>query len=214
MGDHLKNTPSRVQLRERIVNTAYEAFTSEGIRNITMDEIAASLGISKRTLYEVFSDKETLLEACVLKSQHLMDEFIMEVLSHTNNVLEVIMRIFQDSIERFHATNKQFFEDIKKYPKAYALISRRREKDSEEAIHFFKEGINQGLFRSDVNFEIMSLLVREQMNMLLHTDICEKYSFLAVYESIMFTYLRGISTPKGAQELENFIQAYRSNYKE
>lgn len=213
MADHSKNTPSRVQLRERIVNTAYEAFTSEGVRNITMDEIATSLGISKRTLYEVFSDKGTLLEACILKSQQNMDEFVMEVLANTNNVLEVILKIFQQSIARFHATNKLFFEDIKKYPKAYALITRRREKDSEEAIAFFKEGIHQGLFREDVNFEIMSLLVREQMNMLLHTDICEKYSFLAVYESIMFTYLRGISTPKGAQELEDFIQIYRKNCK-
>ncbi len=211
MSDNSKVTSSRAKLRERIVDTAYEAFTSEGIRNITMDEIAASLGISKRTLYEVFSDKETLLEACILKSQQLMDDFVVEVLAHTDNVLEVILKIFQESIKRFHATNKLFFEDIKKYPKAYVLISRRREKDSEEAITFFKEGIHQGLFRDDVNFEIMSLLVREQMNMLLHSDICEKYSFLAVYESIMFTYLRGISTPKGAQELEEFIQVYRNS---
>lgn len=210
MVDNAKNISPRAELRERIVDTALEAFTSNGIRNITMDEIAASLSISKRTLYEVFSDKETLLEACIKKSQQSVDAFVMEVLEHTDNVLEVILKIFQHSIERFHATNKLFFEDIKKYPKAYALITSRREKDSEETISFFKEGIHQGLFRDDVNFEIMGLLVREQMDLLLNTEICEKYSFLAVYESIMFTYLRGISTRKGADELEVFIQDYRS----
>lgn len=209
MSEYSKNLSPRRELRQRIVESALIAFTTYGIRSITMDEIAASLGISKRTLYEVFSDKETLLEACVMKSQEEMDTFVVDVLANSSNVLEVILKIFQKSIERFHATNKRFFEDIKKYPKAYELMTSRREKDSEETISFFKEGVSQGLFREDVNFEIMGLLVREQMNLLLNTDICDKYSFLAVYESIMFTYLRGISTQKGAQELESFIQEYR-----
>lgn len=211
VSDYSKNTSLRIALRERIVDTALGAFSTNGIRNITMDDIAAALGISKRTLYEVFADKETLLEACILRSQKEMDDFVVDVLAHSHNVLGVILKIFQHSIERFHATNKRFFEDIKKYPKAYGLMTRRREKDSEETILFFREGVTQGLFRADVNFEIMGLLVREQLNLLLNTDVCEKYSFLAVYESIMFTYLRGISTQQGAQELENFIQEYRGS---
>ena len=43
----------------------------------------------------------------------------------------------------------------------------------------------------------------------MNTDLCKEYSFLEVYESIMFTYLRGISTEKGARKLEEFIQEYR-----
>lgn len=210
MGTYSKNTYTRAELHDRIVTTAVDLFTLHGIRSITMDHIAASLGISKRTLYEEFLDKETLLQACIMRSQDQMDDFVRGLLEETDNVLEVILKIFQHSIERFHETNKQFFEDIKKYPKAYELMTARRAKDSEATVNFFKEGIHQGLFREDVNFEIMSLLVHEQMNLLMNTDICEKFSFLAVYESIMFTYLRGISTDKGAQELEAFIKEYRT----
>ena len=54
-------------------------------------------------------------------------------------------------------------------------------------------------FRSDVNFEIVNLLVREQFDVLLNTDICNEYPFIEVYESIMFTYIRGISTEKRSQ---------------
>jgi len=46
---------------------------------------------------------------------------------------------------------------------------------------------------------------------LLNTDICNEYPFIEVYESIMFTYIRGISTEKGARVLEDFIQEYRKN---
>ena len=62
MAEHGKDASQRVELRERIITAATEAFTSKGIKSITMDDIAAALGISKRTLYEVFSDKESLLK--------------------------------------------------------------------------------------------------------------------------------------------------------
>ncbi len=186
MGEHTKHSTSRVELRERIILAAVELFTTNGIKSITMDEIAASLGISKRTLYEVFPDKETLLEECILKSQKDGDIFVKGVIETSSNVLEVLLRCYQWSIERFHATNKKFFEDIKKYPKAYQLMKNNRNRSSEDTVNFFKEGVKQGIFRDDVNF-------------------------LEVYESIMFTFLRGISTEKGARVLEDFICEYRKN---
>ena len=209
MGENTKHPVFRPELRERIIETAVEAFTIHGIKSITMDDITNSLGISKRTLYEVFSDKETLLEECILRGQKEADEFVKEVLATAENVLEVLLKCYLRSIEKFHATNKKFFEDIKKYPKAYELLRSRSDQDSEETIQFFKDGVKQGIFRADVNFAIVNLLVREQIDLLMNTDICKRYSFLEVYESIMFTYLRGISTEKGAQELEAFIQEYR-----
>lgn len=211
MGEHTKHSTSRVELRERIILAAVELFTTNGIKSITMDEIAASLGISKRTLYEVFPDKETLLEECILKSQKDGDIFVKGVIETSGNVLEVLLRCYQWSIERFHATNKKFFEDIKKYPKAYQLMKNNRNWSSEDTVNFFKEGVKQGIFRDDVNFAIINLLVRDQLDLLMNSDICNEYSFLEVYESIMFTFLRGISTEKGARVLEDFICEYRKN---
>ena len=211
MGEHTKHSTSRVELRERIILAAVELFTTNGIKSITMDEIAASLGISKRTLYEVFPDKETLLEECILKSQKDGDIFVKGVIETSSNVLEVLLRCYQWSIERFHATNKKFFEDIKKYPKAYQFMKNNRNGSSEDTVNFFKEGVKQGIFRDDVNFAIINLLVRDQLDLLMNSDICNEYSFLEVYESIMFTFLRGISTEKGARVLEDFICEYRKN---
>lgn len=93
-----------LELRERIIMTSTEAFTSKGIKCITMDDIAAALGISKRTLYEVFADKETLLKESILKIQQDRDKYLQEVYEHSSNVLEVILAVFQKSIEIFHKT--------------------------------------------------------------------------------------------------------------
>jgi len=211
MTEHGKDASQRAELRERIVVAAMEAFRSKGIKSITMDDIAAALGISKRTLYEVFSDKESLLKECILKTQGDRDKYLQQVYEESYNVLEVILAVFQKSIEMFHQTNKRFFEDIKKYPKVYEMMRARQDSDSEKTMSFFKVGVDQGIFRSDVNFAIVNLLVREQFDVLLNTDICNEYPFIEVYESIMFTYIRGISTEKGAKVLEDFIQEYRKN---
>lgn len=211
MVEHGKDASQRVELRGRIITAATEAFTSQGIKSITMDDIAAALGISKRTLYEVFSDKESLLKECILKMQAEREKYLQEVFEHSHNVLEVILTVFQKSIEVFHQTNKRFFEDLKKYPKVYEIMKNRQDSDSQKTMSFFKTGVEQGIFRSDVNFAIVNLLVREQFDVLLNTDICNEYPFIEVYESIMFTYIRGISTEKGAKVLEDFIQEYRKN---
>lgn len=212
MIDNTTENPQRMELRDRIITVATESFTANGIKSITMDDIAASLGISKRTLYEVFRDKESLLVECVLKEQNEMNAFLEEVHANAKNVLEVILVCYQRSIEMFHKTNKRFFEDIKKYPKAHRLMVSNRDRDSDSAVEFFKMGVKQGIFRDDVNFAIVNLLVREQLDLLMNTDICKEYSFLEVYESIMFTYIRGISTERGAKVLEDFIQEYRKNH--
>lgn len=211
MTEQGKDASQRVELRERIITAATHAFTINGIKCITMDDIAAALSISKRTLYEVFEDKETLLRECILKIQQDRDYYLQEVYDRADNVLEVILAVFQKSIEIFHQTNKRFFEDIKKYPKVYEMMQERRESDSAKTMAFFKAGVEQDIFRADVNFAIVNLLVREQFDVLLNTDICNEYSFIEVYESIMFTYIRGISTEKGARVLDDFIQEYRKS---
>ena len=77
----MERTLPNVELRERIITAATEAFTSKGIKSITMDDIAAALGISKRTLYEVFSDKESLLKECILKAQADRDKYLQKSLN-------------------------------------------------------------------------------------------------------------------------------------
>ena len=154
MIENAKENSQRVELKDRIIETASEAFTAHGIKSITMDDIAASLGISKRTLYEVFQDKESLLTQCILKRQEEMNAFLAETLANSKNVLEVILVCYQRSIETFHRTNKRFFEDIKKYPKVYEMMRARQDSDSEKTMSFFKVGVDQGIFRSDVNLPL------------------------------------------------------------
>lgn len=75
------------------------------------------LWVSLSALYEVFPDKETLLEECILKSQKDGDIFVKGVIETSSNVLEVLLRCYQWSIERFHATNKKFLRISRNIPR-------------------------------------------------------------------------------------------------
>ena len=201
----------RTELKQRVIQVALNEFRVQGIKAVRMDDLASQIGISKRTLYEIFKDKEELLMDCLLYSNQREKERVNDIRSKSKNVLEVILGVFLYSIEMLHETNKLFFEDIKKYPTAYKLVQEVRNSDSKEKMAFFRQGVEQGIFRSDINYPIVDELVKQQFNLLVNTDFFSHHPFLDVYESIMFTYLRGISTEKGARVLEMFIKEYRGN---
>lgn len=214
MALHSSKYSNRQELRDRIVEVSMEQFSSKGIKNVTMDNISSLLGISKRTLYEIFPDKETLLVCCMELSEIKAQEYLKIVLESSKNVMEMVLHVYQHTITRFQSLNPSFLQEITKYPKAYQLYLDNREASSERAYQFFQDGVNQGLFRSDVNFVIVRALIRGQFNLLLHSDIYRSYSFLEVLEAIIFTFLRGICTDKGAQILDDFIEERRNARKE
>lgn len=200
---------SKAELRERIIVTAMDAFSKNGIKSITMDDIANTLSISKRTLYETFEDKEELLLECVMHRKSQMKKYGEFLDKNSDNVLEVILKFYKLSIENYHKTNKRFFDEMNKYPRVCALVKEDRDENTGNTIQFFKKGVDQGIFRKDVNLEIIYMLIREQVDLLLNTNLCDNYSFIEVYEAIMITFMRGISTPKGQKILEDFIEDYR-----
>lgn len=200
-----ENSANKAEQRKRIVCYAIEAFRCNGIRSITMDEIAASLGMSKRTLYELFEDKEALLCECLRYTQRVKEQKVSRMIAKGMNVLEVILASYQESISYLLKADRRFFSDIKRYPKAQALIADSRKKNSDSTVLFFRQGVEQGLFRDDVNFDILNILVHQQLDALTSTDILEYYSVVEVYETIMFTYIRGIATSAGADKLDAFI---------
>ncbi|MDR0893995.1 MAG: TetR/AcrR family transcriptional regulator [Prevotellaceae bacterium] len=199
----------RSKLRAHIVDVSLQLFVNNGIKGITMDDIAAGLGISKRTLYEVFPDKETLLLECLYKTKSDADAYAKTVYEESSNVMEVILKLYQRSIEQYRLVNKKFFTDMQKYPRVREELQLRHQRDTDEKIQFFRQGVAQGMFRGDINFDIVNLLVREQFNLLMNTEIFKDYPLIEVYESVMFTYLRGIATEKGYRLLEEFIKSYR-----
>ncbi len=143
-------------IKEQIINTAFDLFSQYGIKSVSMDDVAKAAGISKRTLYESFEDKETLLI------------------------------------------------DLKKYPKAQQKIEMNKARMGKRCMDLFTRGVKEGVFQKGINFEIMALLVKEQTKMLRPSNVFCKHSITEVYNTILLTFLKGISTEKGRAILDRF----------
>ena len=214
MALHSVRYSNREELKSRIVALSMAQFAGRGIKNVTMDGISSMLGISKRTLYEIFPDKETLLVSCIECSEAESQKYLRQVLETSRNVMEMVLHVYQMAINRLQNVHPSFLEEITKYPKAYSLYLANREASAARAFHYFQDGVNQGLFRPDVNYKIVNELIRGQFRLLLHTDLYRAYSFFDVLEAIIFTFLRGICTEAGAGILDEFIEEHRSSRKE
>ena len=77
-----------MELNDRFKTTAFGLFSKYGISSVTMDMIAKECGISKRTLYEQFPDKKSLVGAALLFSNEAMERLVDEHMSHSENVME------------------------------------------------------------------------------------------------------------------------------
>ena len=188
-----KKKADKTIVREHVVQAAAKAFTRKGVKTVRMDDIAADLSISKRTLYELFHDKEDLLLDVMRLHREEMKKSMEEIASKAENVLEVILRFYQKSVQDFQNTNRKFFEDMEKYPRVVAYIAESRKENLDAAMEFYQKGVNQGIFRKDVNYAIV------------RSEICKSYSLAEIYETVVFMHMRGISTEKGLKIVDDFL---------
>ncbi|HPH63659.1 MAG TPA: TetR/AcrR family transcriptional regulator [Paludibacteraceae bacterium] len=106
---------TETDIRARVIEHAAKKFAANGIKSITMDEIAEQLGMSKRTLYELFKDKKNLVTECLYYFENLAKESQKKIFRETDNTFEAIVLSFKSNLEGFQQIDKKFLEDIKKY---------------------------------------------------------------------------------------------------
>src|SRR5574344_2441621 len=126
MNDTKETQGAHAELRTRILDTAMHDFIHQGIKDTKVDVIAASLGISKRTLYELFEDKENLVLACLSHFFDTRSIRFRQIARHSTNVLEVILNIYLLKAEDLRVTNTHFYNDISKYPSVVSFLHVRQ----------------------------------------------------------------------------------------
>lgn len=205
---YIRNRAPRPELHDKILLATKAMFYKQGIKQVRMDDIAKELTISKRTLYEIFNDKETLLLECI-KYKHQQEESYLQALDLSNaNVLEVALRYYEYTMKELPHINPTFFEDMKKYPGVLAYMRSKRDQNFKDVVSYFTRGIEQGIFLPDVDMELFIRLLNLTFDHSMESEIYKQYPMDRVYRAILFTHLRGIATEKGLAILNDFIRKH------
>jgi AcrR family transcriptional regulator len=198
MEKHIKKVRTdKDTLKARIAEQAKHAFVAHGIKAVRMDDIASAEGISKRTLYELFADKESLLLE-VMKDFHQDDCLKMkEIAQQSHNVMEIILQNYHHAIQHLQDVNRLFVEELKFYPKVQEYLSELRKDELVAIKRFYQRGVDEGLFHADLNYDIVCVMFREQISTLLNSEACRSFTMAEIYRTVALTHIRGIATQKG-----------------
>lgn len=169
-----------------------------------MDDIAQGAGISKRTLYEFFKDKETLVIEGIEYNYKRLWSLIEQLEQGPYSILDVILLFYGELMKAPRWYSKKFYDDLRRYPKALNLVDVNKAEFSKKCMQMLSRGVKEGVFQADVNFKILTLLAEQQIKMLKPSDVFSNHSIKEVYNTVLMTFLRGISTEKGRLILDRF----------
>lgn len=193
---------------KRISEEAEKLFMKYGIRAVTMDMIAHELGISKRTIYENFSDKDSLVTHVIRERALKQKESFKEIMKSSANVIDVVFTIIETAGREMRDTNPNYMLDLKKYHhKVFRLLCDRGEiRNSEMSLDILRRGVEEKIFRDEINIELVNEGIQGfidsiQENELFHSS---KYSKFEIFDNILFSYLKGISTDEGNKIIDEY----------
>lgn len=200
----------RTQLLETIGKLIYK----KGLKSLTMDSVAKVLGISKRTLYELFESKDTMVRDVF---RHLYDqhsEHVKKKILKTSDSMEAMAIALNYHMAIMKNINIDLLHDM---DHQYHHIRRDFEKHHTEMCQIFMEafrcGMDQGVFRSDIDYRITLRLFTLQMESLKRMEelFPPDVSLPDAYRHIILSMLRSVATPKGLEILEHLNEDYNKN---
>jgi AcrR family transcriptional regulator len=199
----------KTESKDRILEKAANLFMRYGIRSITMDEIAAQLGISKKTIYQFFTDKDEMVEAVVDEEMKENENACREFKVNAEDAVQEIFLAMEDMQEMLKTMNPQLMYDLEKHhPGAYRRLKQYK-------YHFLytmirenlERGIKEEIYRSGLNLDITTRHRIETAFMIFNQDAFpqNKFPMNQTCQELALLYLHSISNSRGKKLIDKYL---------
>jgi len=179
-----------------------------GIRSITMDEIATTLGISKKTIYQFFTDKDDLVFAVIGQEIGKNEDECTQYRNEASNAIHEIFLAVEDLEELLKYTNPLMLYDLEKYhPRAFQKIKDYKYQFLQEAtLENLRRGIEEGLYRKDIHLDIVAKSRIEAAFLVFNPDLFphSRYSMSEVNFELALLFMHGVASEKGKKLIEQY----------
>ena len=200
-------------MKEKIIQKATELFFTIGVRNVTMDDIAEQLGISKKTIYLHFENKTKLVEAVTFTAFDNICNGIDGICVATKNPIIEIYEVKQFMMEHLKEENSSPQYQLQKYyPKIYQTLKKKQFEVTQGCV---KDNLNKGiqlkLYRPNIDVEFISRLYFNSLTLVKDDELFPRkyFSLKNRMENYLEYHLRGICTSKGLDFLEKYIDEHQ-----
>jgi len=204
------------EIKERIFNAAEQMFFQYGFAKVTMDEIASSLGMSKKTLYKFFSGKENLLKELLYNRQCGTEEHINQIWANKNLDFVGKLKEMMDFIgEQSSKIRGPLFDDLRKnMPEVWNEIHDfKRIKGLQKATELFNKGVEDGVFRQDISKDLVILIYTSAIQTLINPETLAELPFSTgqAVETVFRVIFEGIFTEEGRAKYISYTSEVQSN---
>lgn len=202
-------------MKEKIIQKATDMFLTLGFKSVTMDDIAAEMAISKKTIYAHFKNKTTLVRECTCAVFHNITSGIDEIRAHKQNPITELYEIRKYVMERIERDETAPQYQLQKY---YPEISNSLKESHFEKImacisENLRSGMALGIYRSNLDVDLIARLYYLGVNGIKDQGLfpLTKFPLKLTHDQYLEYHLRGIVTPKGFQTLKKFINEQQPN---
>lgn len=205
-----------IDTKERIRAAANELVMKYGVRSVSMDDIAAHLGISKKTIYLYYKDKDELVDAIIESEIGRTTEICERDLDISENAVHEIILAMDMMVEIFRSMNPSLLFDLRKYhPKAFAKFNLHKTTYLFEVMkQNLVRGVREKLYRPNINIDIMARFRVESVFIPMAPEfhIGIKSSILEAEEQMIVHFLFGLVTPKGYEMVEKYLKERKTSF--
>lgn len=198
--------------KAHILEQVGQLYMRYGIRSVTMDEVAAELGISKKTLYQYFKDKAELVEA-VVDAFLMKDEAFHCQEGNSLNAIDKILWIRKHISEMLKIVHNNLEYDLRRsYPDVYRKITNyKRKRIYQDNLAIMDQGKQEGLFREELDSDLMARIVVGRLLYAFNPDneifSEEEVRDMRLFDQVLDYHFHGVCTEKGLkyykQQLNN-----------
>lgn len=198
---------------QQLIEGAMSIFMRYGIKSVNMDDVARQLGVSKKTLYLYFKDKEDLLGKVV--RLHSSDEqaSIHGIVSKNLSAIEEMFEIMHWVLSILSKIHPSVKFDLEKYhPQlAQAMKMARATVVHNCILNNLKKGKKEGTYRKDLDAEIITRIYLARIDAFLDPEIFpfDQFKPVDVYKELFQYHIHGIASQKGIEQLESIMKQKR-----
>jgi len=193
---------------ERIILGGEELFLKAGIKSVTMDDIAKHLGMSKKTIYQFFKDKNELVIALVQKKLKEDEDQMGDIVSKSTNVIEGMINMMKCSEDIFARINPIVIHDMQKYhPDAWKQFQNFKSGVIVQTLEeLLKKGIEQGYIRHDIDVKVIARMRMIQVEMGFNTTFFphSEFNVWKVQQQFLEHFNYGVCTLEGYKLLDEY----------
>jgi TetR/AcrR family transcriptional regulator, cholesterol catabolism regulator len=206
---------SGMEAKERIMTKAKQLFMQYGIRSVSMDDIANSLGMSKKTLYQYYADKDELVDAVVDDHIAAIQSDCMRSHQDATDAIHEIFMTMEMIMHEFNNMNPMLLYDLEKFHfRSYHRFRDHKDKFLAKIIRENLEwGVKEELYRNEIDIDVICKFRLESMMIPFNVSVFPpgKYNLAVLSEKIIQHFVYGLATIKGHKLIQKYNQQRQKN---